>query len=54
MDMADCCRTVFVKSNKEVDELVKGFEYETCSLVYYKKDNSFGLAAKGNLIYSHS
>ena len=55
MDMADCSRTVFVKSSEEVDEVIKGFEYETSSkFITYKKAKSFGFAAKGNFIYSHS
>ena len=55
MDMKDCSRTAFVKTCKEVEEVIKGFEYETCSkFITYKNDKSFGLPAKGNLIYGHS
>ena len=53
--MPDRSRTDFVKSGEEVDEVIKGHEYEACSkFITYKKDKSFGLAAKDNLIYSHS
>ena len=52
--MADCSRTVFVKSSEEVDEAIQGYEYETFSkYITNRKDKWFGLA-KGNLIYSHS
>ena len=53
--MADCSQTIFVKSSEEVDEAIKGYEYETCSkFITYQKDKSFGLAAKDNMIYSYS
>ena len=42
--MADCSRNVFVKSSEEVDEAISS------KFITYKKDKSFGLATKDNLI----
>ena len=48
--MTDCNRTVFLKTI-EVDEAIKSYEYETCTkFIINKKDKSFGLAAKNNLV----
>ena len=42
MDMTDCSRNVFVKGSEEVDEVIKGFEYEirlALSLLLTRKIN---------------